>query len=148
MISIQNITTTSRQKNKPNQVSASSWANAVNWNIEAWKCYLSGQKWAHSFEICCPEQYYMLLNKKGQFILDNLELVSFTNSVANQEWVNRLSIQIADMRAKGEWTEAIVWSRLLNKVTMNLVPTPNEDAFKKSKKVVKGYRLIRIKTAA
>jgi hypothetical protein len=148
MISIQNIKTIARQKSKPASVSSSAWANAMNWNIEAWKCHLNGQKWAHDFVICCPEQYLMLLDKKGRFILSNPELIQFNDNVANREWAKRLVIQIADMQARGEWNEALIWSKLFTQITRFQRPTPNENKLAKTKKVIKGHRLIRIKSAA
>jgi hypothetical protein len=148
MISIQSIKTEARQKNKPTVVSSTDWANAINWTIEAWKCHLNGQKWAHDFEVCCPEQYYMLLDDNGKLILSNPESITFSDTLANREWITKLSHQIADMRAKGEWTEAAEWVKLLNLVSQNQSYTPNEDAYIKRKKSVKGYRLIRIKNVA
>tara|TARA_R110002050_G_scaffold300722_2_gene471964 strand:+ start:110549 stop:110995 length:447 start_codon:yes stop_codon:yes gene_type:complete len=138
----------SRQKSKPSSVSASTWANAVNWNIEAWRCYLAGQNWVHTIEICCPEQYYMLVNEKGEFILSNSNLITFQDNLANREWANRLKIQIAEMRSKGEWNEAIEWSKLLVKLTKDSILNPNERALIQQKHTVKGHRLIRINAAA
>ncbi len=137
-----------RKKNAPMNVSPSEWANAMNWSIEAWKCILSGQKWVHDFEICCPEQYYMLINRKGEFILSEAENVSFSNSLANKNWVKNLENQVADMRARNEWMEALQWMKLIEKINQNPLPTPNETDFIKTKNVVKGHKLIRIKSAA
>lgn len=148
MSAIQNIQSQARQKSKPSQVSPTAWANAVNWNIEVWKCYLKGQTWTHELEICCKEQYEMLLNKEGRLILPNVRMVRFKDNVANKEWVKQLTVQITDMRDKGEWNESLVWSRLLARIVIFQKPTPNEEGLKKGKLKVKGHKLIRIKTAA
>ena len=145
---MENIIKTARLKNKPANVSAATWANAMNWNIEAWKCHVAGQKWSHSFEICCPEQYFMLLDKKGNFILKNVTDIRFADSIANRSWIKRLEQLVSDMRSKKEWNESMQWASLILKIKENQQITPNEDAFRKSKTVVKGYRLIRIKSAA
>jgi hypothetical protein len=146
-MSIEKIKRTARQKSKPVNVSSSDWANAMNWNIEAWKCYFDGQKWVHQFEVCCPEQYYMLIDKKGKFILP-LSQVCFSENELNKLWLKRLESQIMDMQEKGEWNEALQWRKLYNRIQKFQLPTPNEDHFKKSKKTIKGHRLIRINVAA
>jgi hypothetical protein len=148
MNTFQDIKTTARQRNKPTNVDSSAWANAMNWNIEAWKCHLKGQKWAHTFEICCPEQYFMLLDENGKFILSESTKVHFANTPGNRVWANRIKSQMEDMRLKGEWNEALEWSRLFSKLTKDTLLHPNEAAFANRKKTVKGYRLIRINTAA
>lgn len=148
MTTIDNFTKTARLKSKPANVSAATWANAINWSIEAWKCVLGGQKWVHTFEVCCPEQYYLLLDDKGKFILEDSENVKFSNSIANGMWVSKLEKLVIDMRSKSEFNESRQWANLIAKIRDNQDNTPNEDAFKKSKTVVKGHRLIRIKSAA
>lgn len=148
MKTIENFTKTARIKSKPVHVSAVAWANAMNWSIEAWKCILGGQKWTHSFEICCPEQYYMLLDAEGKFILEEVDNVKFIDSLANRAWVSTLEKLVVDMRSKSEFNESLQWVALIAKIKDNQQTTPNEDAFRKRKVVVKGHRLIRIKTAA
>lgn len=145
---LEHIVKEARLKSKPQNVSPKEWANAMNWNIEAWKCILNGQKWVHEFEICCPEQYHMLLNKKGQFILSDSENVVFKNTNSIRIWLKELEQQVADMRSKSEWIEALQWSMLIKKITHKTLPTPNEAGFVKTKKIVKGYKLVRIKSAA
>jgi len=146
-MSIEKIKRAVRQKAKPSHISSMEWANAMNWNIEAWKCYFNGQKWVHQFEVCCPEQYDMLIDKKGKFILP-LEQVSFRDNEINKLWTKRLQNQIVDMQEKGEWNEALQWRKLYNRIQSFQRATPNEDHFKKTKTTVKGHRLIRIKSAA
>lgn len=148
MITVENITKSARLKSKPNNISGTAWSNAMNWTIEAWKCELRGQKWAHSFEICCPEQYYMLLDDNGRFILTGVIDLKFTDSPAMNKWAVKLESQIADMRSKNEWVESLRWAKLLGLIRENVNTKPNEDAFIKTKKVVKGHRLIRINNAA
>jgi len=148
MTTIENFTKTARLKSKPTNVSAATWANAMNWSIEAWKCVLGGQKWAHSFEVCCPEQYYMLLDTQSKFILEDVENVKFADSIANRAWVSKLEKLVIDMRSKSEFNESLQWVALIAKIKDNQQNTPNEDAFRKGKTVVKGHRLIRIKSAA
>ena len=148
MKTLENITKNARLKSKPSNISGTAWSNAMNWTIEAWKCELRGQKWVHSFEICCPEQYYLLLDETGRFILSDVNDLNFTDSPAMNKWAVKLESQIADMRSKNEWVESLRWAKLLGLINENLKTTPNEDAFIKSKKVVKGHRLIRIKSAA
>ena len=60
-----------RKKNKPEYMSKLEWANSINWTIEAWKCYVHGQKWIHDFVITCPEQYFLLLDAKGNLFCRN-----------------------------------------------------------------------------
>ena len=148
MITIENISKKARLASKPNNVSASAWANAMNWNIEAWKCVLGGQKWIHTFEICCPEQYYMLLDEKGRFILSDVKDLKFADSTSIRKWVKRIESLIIDMREKSEWNESLKWAALVSQIMSDQSATPNEDVFKKGKRVVKGHRLIRIKSAA
>jgi hypothetical protein len=90
----------------------------------------------------------MLLDKKGNFILKNVTDIRFADSVANRSWIKRLEQLVSDMRSKKEWNESMQWASLILKIKENRQITPNEDAFRKSKTVVKGYRLIRIKSAA
>ena len=148
MITIENIKKNARSKSQPIIVGASAWANAMNWNIEAWKCVLDGQKWTHTFEICCPEQYFLLLDESGQFILSDSKSVKFIDTVANRRWITELENLIIDMRAKQEWTEAKRWEALVSKIKNIQISTPNEDAYKMTKRIVKGHRLIRINSAA
>lgn len=146
--SFKTIKNAARKKNTPELVKPSVWANAVNWTIEAWNCYLKGQKWTHGFEICCPEQYYLLLNDKGTFILEDTNGLTFTNNLANAKWMQQLQAQIIEMQTKGEWVEAFRWTKLLKKIKGNVKPTPNEDHLVRTKAPIKGQRLIRINSAA
>lgn len=149
MKNLQQITSGLRKAKTPQGVSQQQWANAVNWTIEAWKCHLAGQQWMHQIEICAPEQYYALLDKWGNLIVKNADLIRFKNNSAIQNWVVQLKEQIADMRARGEFNEAIRWNAVVQHMEQFVLPTPNENAFKMHKKnVVKGHRLIRIKAVA
>lgn len=147
MYSLADIKQSTRQKNKPSNLSKMEWVSSVNWTIEAWKCYLNGQKWIHEFVITCPEQYLMLLNDKGQFILPDLKKVRFEDNQANRLWSSKLQKQISEMRDRGEWNESLEWTKVLNQLVKNQGSSPNQDSFAKSKSV-KGYKLIRIKSAA
>jgi hypothetical protein len=137
-----------RSKSKPTHVSTIEWANSVNWTIEAWKCHLSGQKWVHSFTICCPEQYALLTDENGRFILENVKDLRFSTNLANRLWMNRLEAQIQEMKANDEWLESIAWSRLLDKIRESFPEVIVPQTKYPTKRVVKGHRLIRIKVAA
>lgn len=135
-----------RQKTKPSNISKQEWANAINWSIEAWKCHLDGQTWIHDFVIKCPEQYYLMVNERGQFLFP-LKNVQFANNDANKAWAVRLRKSIQEMRAKGEWNESMEWTKVLRQLVSFQGVSPNQEALKKNK-TVKGYKLIRIKSAA
>ena len=137
-----------RSKSKPTHVSTTEWADSINWTIEAWKCHLSGQKWTHPFTICCPEQYALLTDEKGKFILDNVKELHYSSNLANRLWVNRLETQIREMKANDEWLESISWSKLLDQIRESFPKASTNLATYPAKRVVKGHRLIRIKTAA
>lgn len=136
-----------RRVSKPSNVSSNEWANAVNWNIEVWKCHLSGQQWNIPLEISCPEQYQLLLNEDGNSIVENVELLNFKDNYANRMWAEKLTHLVSDMREKGEWVESLNWIKLLNRVSQNQRPTPNEGLIR-SKGRVKGHKLIRVNQAA
>mgnify|MGYP000520336837 CR=1 FL=1 len=146
MKTIHQIKAVSRQKNKPSNVSKVEWANAINWTIEAWKCHLKGQTWIHDFVIKCPEQYFLMLNEKGQFIFP-LKSVRFEDNDANTAWAVRLRHGIQEMRIKGEWNESMEWTKVLRQLIRYQGVSPNQDALKK-RQAIKGYKLIRIKPAA
>jgi hypothetical protein len=136
-----------RKKNKPAYVSKSNWANSINWTIEAWKCYMNGQKWIHDFVVTCPEHYFMLLDENGKFILPELKTVRFENNEANNSWSKELRLQISEMRDRGEWNESIEWTKVLRQLVKFQGVTPNQDRLVQTK-TIKGHRLIRIKPAA
>lgn len=146
MYSIADIKQNTRQKNKPANLSKMEWVSSVNWTIEAWKCHLNGQKWIHEFVINCPEQYHMLLDEKGEFILPNLKKVRFADNEANRDWAVVLRKQIIEMRERGEWNESIEWTKVLRQLMKFQGSSPNEDLLKN--KAVRGHKLIRIKSAA
>lgn len=146
MKTFEEIKAASRQKTKPGMISKGEWANAVNWTIEAWKCYLNGQIWIHDFVIKCPEQYFLMLNEKGQFIFP-LKSIRFENNEANRAWAVRLRNGIQEMRLKGEWNESVEWTKVLRQLVSYQGISPNQDALKKHQ-AVKGHKLIRIKSAA
>ena len=147
MRTLDKIKIATRKKVKPTNISKLEWANAVNWTIEAWKCYLNGQKWVHEFEVLCPEQYFMLIDAEGQLILPELKNVKFANNEPNREWSNRLRKQIIEMRARGEWNESMEWTKVLRQLVRFHGVSPNQDALEKNK-AIKGHKLIRIKSAA
>ena len=147
MRSLNKIKSTIRQKNKPLNLTKLQWVNSVNWTIEAWKCYLGNQVWAHDFVITCPEQYLMMLNEKGMFILSDIKNVRFADNEANKAWELVLKNQIYEMRSRGEWNESIEWTKVLRQLVRCQGISPNEENFLR-KKTIKGHRLIRIKTAA
>jgi hypothetical protein len=147
MKTLHQITNRLRKSSTPTGVNNAQWANAVNWTIEAWKCYLAGQKWMHALTICAPEQYYALLNKTGELIVGNKSLLRFENNGAISNWTAQLKEQIADMRSKGEFNESLRWGRILAELEQFMLPTPNENSIKTMKPRVKGHRLIRIKAA-
>ncbi|MGB0806627.1 MAG: hypothetical protein ACPGRC_08050 [Salibacteraceae bacterium] len=147
MYSIADIKQNTRQKNKPSNLSKMQWVSSINWTIEAWKCYLNGQKWIHDFVITCPEQYHMLLNDKGQLILPDLKAVRFEDNEANRAWAKLLRSQIIEMRDRGEWNESIEWTKVLRQLVKSQGTSPNENGIVKQK-AVKGHKLIRIKPAA
>lgn len=149
MRNLQQITSGLRKSKTPTGVNQQQWANAVNWTIEAWKCHLAGQQWTHQIEICAPEQYYALLDKCGNLIVKNTQLIGFKNNIAINKWMHQLKDQIVDMRARGEFNEAIRYNSLVQHIAQFVLPTPNETALKRNKKnVVKGHKLIRIKPVA
>ncbi|MFT4754539.1 MAG: hypothetical protein ACI85Q_002098 [Salibacteraceae bacterium] len=136
-----------RTKNKPAGISKRVWANSINWTIEAWKCYISGQNWIHDFIITCPEQYLLMINEHGVFILPELKSVKFEDNEANKAWSLKLRNQIIEMRDRGEWNESIEWTKVLRQLVKFQGISPNQENLLK-RKSVKGHRLIRIKPAA